>query len=63
MKKYYININAYVNGDYEVHSEHCVLLPTEVNRAYLGNFSSGQKATEHARELYRLAIGCRLCVR
>lgn len=61
--KYYVNINAQLNGDHEVHQEYCIYLPTELNRKYLGYFKTSQEAAKQAKLLYSLANGCKMCCR
>lgn len=63
MKKYYVNIRPQVNGDHEVHDENCNFLPTELNRKYLGIFSSCQEAVKEAKKYYPVSNGCFYCSR
>ncbi len=50
MDSYYVNRNAQLNGDHEVHKEGCRYLPTAENRIYLGQFSSCREAVQEAKK-------------
>lgn len=58
---YYVNQNAQVNGDHEVHKEGCTYMP--INKLHLGAFSSCQPAVESAKRVYPRADGCYWCSR
>ena len=53
MNYYYVNRNAQLNGDHEVHTTGCAYLPNPANRIYLGMFFSCHQAVEKARDHYR----------
>ena len=61
MKKYYVNKNAQSNGDHEVHTKDCHVLPLPQNRIYLGEFPNCQKAVKKAKEYYDDVDGCIHC--
>ncbi|MDQ1193881.1 hypothetical protein QE419_002647 [Brevundimonas vesicularis] len=61
--RYYVNTNAQSNGDNEVHTSSCNYLPGEINRRYLGDFTSCVPAVAEARRYYRRANGCFWCSR
>ena len=58
---YYVNKNAQLNGDHEVHRQGCAWLPSEHNRIYLGIFSSCHPAVTEARKYFRQVNGCYYC--
>lgn len=59
--RYYVNKNAQMNGDHEVHRATCSKLPAPENRQYLGDFSTSQEAVREARKSYIRADGCAYC--
>ena len=59
MPNYYVNRRAQPNGDHEVHTEACDLLPN--NLVYLGNFATCEEAATRAREQFRQVNGCPAC--
>ena len=59
--RYYVNENAQVNGDHEVHRADCSWLPTAENRLYLGEFASSYEALMAAKRIYNSADGCAYC--
>ena len=61
MAQYYVNKEAQVNGDHEVHTSDCSYLPTAENRQYLGTFSDCGDAVQEARRYYTQANGCYYC--
>jgi hypothetical protein len=61
MSNYYVNKNAQVNGDHEVHKEGCSFMPTLENRTYLGNFITCRDAVNEAKKTYATANGCYFC--
>ena len=61
MKKYYVNQNAQLSGDHEVHSADCNFLPIPTNRKYLGEFSSCEPAVTEAKKTYSKSNGCKTC--
>lgn len=63
MLKFYVNLNAQLNGDHEVHHEYCIYLPTSLNRKLLGDFQTCREATKQAKLEYSLANGCKTCSR
>lgn len=60
--KYYVNKNAQITGEHEVHCEGCSYMPDEKNRIYLGNFDSCRPAVEAAKKYYTNVDGCFHCV-
>jgi len=64
MKKYYINNNAQLNGDNEVHEDGCYWLRLANNTSYLGLFANCADAVRSAKIQYpyRNRInGCATC--
>ncbi|OSY89136.1 hypothetical protein WH52_00310 [Tenacibaculum holothuriorum] len=61
MPKYYVNKNAQINGDHEVHKFGCSWLPNIENRIYLGDFISCYSAVSKAKEYYNKVNGCYYC--
>lgn len=61
--KYYVNRNAQLNGDHEIHTTGCVYMPNPENRIYLGSFMSCHSAVKAAREHYQQTNGCFYCSR
>lgn len=63
MTYYYVNKNRQTGSGYnhEVHKSGCPWMPTEVNRLYLGWFSSDQEALQAAKRHYPDADGCAYC--
>lgn len=61
MHKYYVNKNAQINGDHEVHTTGCSFLPVEHNRLYLGIFASCRGAVQEAKKHYLNSNGCFYC--
>ena len=61
MANYYVNTNAQLNGDHEVHKEDCWRLPKEQNRLYLGDFSWCGPAVEAAKQYFSQSDGCVHC--
>lgn len=59
--RYYVNKNAQVNGDHEVHERTCSFLPDEDNRIYLGDFAGCRAAVAEARNHYTQVNGCYFC--
>jgi predicted secreted protein len=59
MASYYVNQNAQLNGDHEVHTARCVFLPGY--RTYLGEFTSCTPAAQTARVYYIQSNGCFYC--
>ena len=52
MQNYYFYIYPDINGNYEVHTENCYYLPSELNRQYIGRYSSCQAAIIAAQIAY-----------
>lgn len=65
MKHYYLNNNQQANGDYEVHVEGCIYMPSIFNREALGVFDNCKDAVARAKFLfpYRKINGCFYCCR
>ena len=62
MDSYYVNKNAQVNGDHEVHKCTCTFMPEQQHRLYLGYFNNCHEALREAKETYpRTANGCPYC--
>lgn len=61
MSHYYVNKRAQSNGDHEVHKSGCLYMPHEVNRIYLGFFSSCHGAVAKAKQFYPKSNGCYYC--
>jgi len=61
MTKYYVNKNAQLNGDHEVHASGCSYMPNLENRIYLGEFLSCSSAVQEARKHYSQSNGCFYC--
>lgn len=59
--KYYVNRNAQVGGEHEVHTSTCDHLPNPDNRVYLGEHSSCQEAVIQAAREFREVNGCYYC--
>ncbi len=59
--RYYVNKNAQVNGDHEVHTATCSWLPDPQNRLFLGDFYSCQQAVTEAKKYYWQSNGCKHC--
>lgn len=62
-KKYYVNNNRQLNGDYEVHVITCEYFSTMYNRTYLGEFETCQEAVREAKKRYQNSNGCFYCCR
>ena len=65
MQNYYFYIYPDINGNYEVHTENCYYLPSELNRQYIGRYSSCQAAIIAAQIVYpdKKFDGCYHCCR
>ncbi|MEX0288900.1 MAG: hypothetical protein AB3N14_07290 [Flavobacteriaceae bacterium] len=61
MANYYVSKYPQSDGEHEVHSEHCVLLPEKKERVYLGGFTSSKQAVKKARVYYARAKACEYC--
>lgn len=61
MSKYYVNMNAQLNGDHEVHKLGCSYMPNPENRKYLGEFASCHGAVQEAKKYYSQSNGCYYC--
>lgn len=61
LMRFYVNKNAQLNGDHEVHRITCNWLPDVENRIYLGDFETSQEAVRKAREYYTHVNGCYYC--
>ena len=59
--RYYVNINAQLNGDHEVHRSECSFLPELENRIYLGDFTNCRVAMTEAKKHFRDVDGCYYC--
>ena len=63
MASYYVNKNAQLNGDHEVHVTGCSFMPDSGNRIYLGDFSNCRDAVREAKKHYPQSNGCYYCSR
>ncbi|TAM48240.1 MAG: hypothetical protein EPN55_00705 [Gammaproteobacteria bacterium] len=63
MASYYVNKNAQLNGDHEVHVTGCSFMPDAGNRIYLGDFSNCRDAVREAKKHYPQSNGCYYCSR
>lgn len=61
VQHYYVNKNAQLNGEHEVHQSGCPTPASEANRLYLGNFSSCHEAVQAAKKHYSQSNGCAMC--
>ena len=52
MKNYYVNKNAQLTGEHEVHTSSCLFLQSVENRIYLGLFNTCDEALSAARNYY-----------
>lgn len=59
--RFYVNTNAQLNGDHEVHRATCTWLPDIENRLYLGEFSTSREAIREAKKYYNRVDGCAYC--
>lgn len=59
--RYYVNKNAQLNGDHEVHKSGCNYIPEVNNRIYLGEFFSCYEAVNAARKYFPQVNGCYYC--
>jgi len=60
-KHYYINTNAQLTGEHEVHEDGCYWLSLVVNKKYLGLHENCQEAVQQARWLGYKPDGCYYC--
>lgn len=63
MASYYVNKNAQLNGDHEVHTTGCSFMPEASNRIYLGDFTSCSAAVQEAKKHYQRSNGCFYCAK
>jgi hypothetical protein len=61
MAHYYVSKLPKANGDYEVHTSICILLPRSEERLALGYHDTYSQAVEYARLNFRQANGCSKC--
>jgi hypothetical protein len=61
MAHYYVSTLPKANGDYEVHTSICILLPRSEERLALGYHESNRHAIEYATLNFRKATGCSNC--
>lgn len=61
MDNYYVNKNAQLNGDHEVHRSGCGFMPAAQNQQYLGVFTNCADAVRKAKEYFRQSNGCAFC--
>lgn len=61
MARYYVNGNAQLNGDREVHKEGCRFMPAPHNRIDLGVFASCHPAVVAARQNFTQVNGYFYC--
>ncbi|GGG90397.1 hypothetical protein GCM10007415_26080 [Parapedobacter pyrenivorans] len=58
-QKYYVSVG--INGDYEVHHEHCTVIPALDTCKLLGEYYSCIVAVAEAIKIYPIANGCKTC--
>lgn len=61
MEYYYVNKNAQLTGEHEVHKSTCSYLPDSSNLIQLGIFSNCADAVKKAKEYYNNVDGCYYC--
>lgn len=61
MKKYYVNKQAQINGDHEVHVEGCYWMPNQINLYYLGEHVSCVTAVTATKKIFQQVNGCVHC--
>lgn len=61
MSVYYVNKNAQVTGEHEVHKSGCYWMPEPQNRKYLGEYTSCHGAVKKSKEYYNNVDGCKHC--
>ena len=61
MANYYVNINAQLNGDHEVHTTGCTHPPELGSRKQLGDHPNCQSAVKDAKQFYNQVNGCFYC--
>ena len=59
MHQYYVNVDTKSNGDYEVHTENCINLPS--SRNYIGYFATCDEAIKASTKNYPQPNGCKDC--
>jgi len=58
---YFVNKNAQLNGDHEVHTSSCAWKPNPENQIALGWHSNCQSAVVEAKKHYSQSNGCAYC--
>ena len=58
---YYVNDNAQVNGDHEVHQKSCSWLELAPSKTYLGYYTNCMDAIAKAKTIYNQVDGCVYC--
>ena len=61
--RYFVNRDADVSGDHEVHATGCRRLPGMRHRIYLGTFASCRAAVREARKFYNAVRACPSCAK
>lgn len=61
MARYYVNRQAQLNGDHEVHKQGCSFMLLPENRFYLGDFLTCGPAKQEAKKRYPQSDGCFYC--
>jgi hypothetical protein len=61
MAHYYVSKLSKANGDCEVHTSICILLPRSDERLALGYHETSRQAVEYAILNFRQATGCSKC--
>lgn len=59
--KYYINKNAQLTGEHEIHKSTCNHLPNKSHMQYLGDFQDDFSALQEAKRYYSNVDGCAYC--
>ena len=61
--RFYVNKHKQSNGNHEVHTGTCVLLPRKENRIDLGEFFTCSTALVKAEDHFKKVNGCFFCSR
>ena len=61
--RYFVNRDADVSGDHEVHATGCRRLPGIKHRIYMGTFASCRAAVRKARQYYSAVRACPSCAK
>jgi len=61
MAHYYVSKLPKANGDYDVHTSICIMLPLSEERLALGCHETNRDAVKYATLNFRQATGCSKC--